>query len=133
MGLFDYLFGARENQVSTRFYEVSNGDGILHYYMLRNLFSGKNLVDRYWHPVDSEGKFLIGTNSDKKIQCISVQKYQELIQNSRNPKMFLSVQTDLEQLAQKTTPGSNEGVLVRITREGNNWQMKKLGCAKPLV
>ena len=131
MGLMDYFFPKTE--VKTRFYQVSNGNGTIHNYLLGNMIRGKELIDRYWQPVDSEGRLIFGTTPDRKLQCISPESYRDLVQQSRDVKTVSVVQIDLERLAQKTTPQfDGEGILVRITCKDNLWQMAKIGRARPL-
>ena len=134
MGLLDCLNCFKrtgKTTVKTRYYEVSNGDGV-HNYVLGNFFRGNDLIDRYWQPVDSEGNPAKGTSPDRRIQCISSQSYNEILRKSMDNGTVNGVQQDLERLAEKTTPEYNgEGVLVRIAKTGNQLQMIKIGNAKP--
>jgi hypothetical protein len=132
MGLLDYLSGKTET--ITRHYSVlssnGNGDATIHY-VLRKLLKGKKIVDKYWQKVDSEGNPVPGSNAERKMQCIPVQDYRNLVQRSQNVQTVQSVQTDLERLAEKTTPEyAGEGVLVRIVKKSNQWAMVRLGNAK---
>ncbi|VVB78909.1 Uncharacterised protein [uncultured archaeon] len=131
MGLLDYLGISVKSKTIVKYYTVSNGNENV-YYILGKFLKGKKLTNRYWQEVDSEWKALTGKNCDKKMQCISTDQYNNIIERSKNPANYQNIQGELEKLSEQTTPEcEGEGVLVKLYKKENKWTFRRIGNAKP--